>query len=415
MITRTTTRAAVLVVAVVLLASCSGSDDQATTPTTDPSPTATAPTTTTPFAAESFTGEGEFYAVPDPLPGTRHGQLLRYQVVKPSTSDGATTYRVMYRSESVEGDPIAVTGTVLVPDSPAPVSGRRLLTLAHGTTGIADSCAPSKVPGSELFLVGPAVRDGWLIAMSDYEGLGTPGRHPYLVGESEGRSVIDAILAAGELPDADPGSDLAIAGYSQGGHGALWANQVAGAWAPDLHVVGTFAGAPATEMDVILAAAPSLPVLSGFAYLIVAGFQAAYPDADPSQYLTDAGMARLDEVDKGCVADVIKAFAGSKDLVRPGAMSSGPWLDLAKENNPGNVKTAAPILIIHSQGDEVVPVALSELLLTRLCTKDQVVERRVVDRGGHGATAPSAYDDGLDWLRDRFDGADGVVNTCTEG
>lgn len=412
MTTRTTTRAAVLAVAVVLLASCSGSDDKAAGPTTGPAPTATAPVTTTPFAAEAFTGDGDFYAVPEPLPRTGHGQLLRYEVVKPSIADGATTYRVMYRSESIQGDPIAVTGTVLVPDSPAPAGGRRLLTLAHGTTGIADSCAPSKVPGSELLLMGPAIRDGWLVAMSDYEGLGTPGRHPYLVGESEGRSVIDAILAAGELPDADPGADLAIAGYSQGGHGALWANQVAGEWAPDLHVVGTFAGAPATEMDVILAAAPSLPVLSGFAYLIVAGFQAAYPDADPSQYLTDAGMARLDEVDKGCVADVIKAFAGSKDLVRPGAMSSGPWLDLAKENNPGNVKTAAPILIIHSQGDEVVPVALSELLLTRLCTEDQVVERRVVDRGGHGATAPSAYDDGLIWLRGRFDRLDGVVNTC---
>lgn len=103
------------------------------------------------------------------------------------------------------------------------------------------------------------------------------------MGESEGRSVIDAILAAGELPDADPGADLAIAGYSQGGHGGvLWANQVAGEWAPDLHVVGTFAGAPATEMDVILAAAPSLPVLSGFAYLIVAGFQAAYPMLTPA-------------------------------------------------------------------------------------------------------------------------------------
>ena len=88
MITRTTTRAAVLVVAVVLLASCSGSDDQATTPTTDPSPTATAPTTTTPFAAESFTGEGDFYAVPDPLPGTRHGQLLRYQVVQLGRDNG---------------------------------------------------------------------------------------------------------------------------------------------------------------------------------------------------------------------------------------------------------------------------------------------------------------------------------------
>ena len=71
------------------------------------------------------------------------------------------------------------------------------------------------------------VNAGYLVAFSDYEGLGTPGRHPYLVGESEGRSVLDAAKAAAQLPGADAGDQLAIWGHSQGGHAALWAAQLA--------------------------------------------------------------------------------------------------------------------------------------------------------------------------------------------
>ena len=225
----------------------------------------------------------EFYEVPDPLPDGKHGDLLRYQEV--GADDDATTYRIMYLSESVAGEPIAVTGTAIVPKAEAPADGRRLFTIAHGTTGIADECAPSKeATGAEMALSAPLSKQGFLMAESDYEGLGTPGRHPYLVGESEGRGVIDAILAAKQLPDAEGGDQLAIAGYSQGGHGALWANEVAEDWAPDLDVVGTFAGAPATEIDIILWRWPRSPLVGGFAYMIVAGFEAAYGDeADPSQ------------------------------------------------------------------------------------------------------------------------------------
>src|SRR5690606_4921315 len=111
-----------------------------------------------------------------------------------------------------------------------------------GTTGIADECAPSRSPrASEGLLFGPATERGYLVALSDYEGLGTPGRHPYLVGESEGRSVLDAAKAAAQLPGADAGPDLAIMGYSQGGHGALWAGQLAGSRAPDHELLGTVA------------------------------------------------------------------------------------------------------------------------------------------------------------------------------
>jgi len=37
------------------------------------------------------------------------------------------------------------------------------------------------------------------VVFTDYPGLGTPGPHPYLVGESEGRAVLDSIRATRQL------------------------------------------------------------------------------------------------------------------------------------------------------------------------------------------------------------------------
>ena len=390
----------VLALALTAVASaCSSGSDGATPTTTQTTPASTSTTTTT-LLAEELATDADFYTVPAPLPAGDHGTLLRFQEVSPSVTEGATTFRIMYLSESLEGEPIAVTGTALVPDIAAPDTGRELLTIAHGTTGIADECAPSKQPGSELLLMRDQVAAGRLVAMTDYEGLGTPGRHPYLVGESEGRGVLDAIRAAGALPGADPGDRLAIAGYSQGGHGALWANQIAEDWAPEFDVVGTFAGAPATEMQVILRAAPA-----GFQFLMVAGFEAAYPEADPATFLTPEAMPRLSAVDEGCARDVFGAVSDIPrgQVVLPTAFDEGPWADLADANDPGNVITDEPILVIHSEADDVVPLTLSKFLLDRMCQVDQVVERRILTDGdGHGAAAPPAYRLGLTWLADRF-------------
>lgn len=351
---------------------------------------------------------GDFYAPPDPLPAGDHGDLLRYEVVDEAPVEGATRYRIMYLSESVEGDPIAVTGVAVVPDADAPDGGRDILTLAHGTTGIADECAPSKDPAAaEGALAGPAVEAGYLLADTDYEGLGTPGRHPYLVGESQGRGVLDAAMAATQLPGADAGERTAIAGYSQGGHGALWAGQLAEEWTPELEVVGTFAGAPATELDLILAAAETLPI-TGFLTMMVAGFEAAYPDeADPSLLLTPAGVEALDVVDEGCTGEVLASVAGvpNSDLVRPDPGSIEPWATLAVENTPGRVVTDAPILVVHSAADDVVPALLSEIMVDRMCGLGQDVERRVLDDGqGHREAAPAAYALGLAWIAERFAG-----------
>jgi len=374
-----------------------------------PSSSSTAPVRAA--APEEVAGEEALYAVPEPIPAGEHGDLLRYQPVETDLVD-ARAYRVMYLSESLAGDPIVVTGTVVVPTAPAPPDGRPVLAVAHGTTGIADECAPSKGPGAaELRLAPPAVARGWVVAVSDYEGLGTPGRHPYLVGESEGRGVVDSVLAAGQLPDAERSDTTLIAGYSQGGHGALWADRVAEDWAPELDVVGTFAGAPATELPLILSAAAT-PGASGFAFMMIAGFQAAYPDADPAAFLTDRGVGLLDAVDEGCVRDVFVSLAGQTDLVRPDGPTAEPWRDLAAENDPGVVATDDPVLIIHSDEDEVVPAFLSGLLHERLCGLGQHVERRVLEGGGsHGAAAVTAYAESFGWF-DRLLAGEDVPDTC---
>jgi dienelactone hydrolase len=413
-------RALSLVVALVLLAGvagCSGDDDSSGGAAKGgDGESADGGTNETPaVAAEEYTGD-DFYTPPDPLPAGEHGTLLRYQPLDDFTVEGATGWRVMYLSESVPGDPIAVTGTVVIPTGEAPAEGRKLVTIAHGTSGIADECAPSRNAGaSEASLAsGSFAQAGYVVAVSDYEGLGTPGRHPYLVGESEGRSVLDAATAAEQLPDAAVGDRYAIIGYSQGGHGALFAGQLAEDWGPDLELVGTVAGAPATELSAILAAGGS-GVVAGFAMMIVGGFEAAYPDADLTTLLSPAGVATLPDVDKGCVGEVIAAVAShaAEQLFQPDHTSAEPWADLAEENTPGHVITDTPILILHSAADDLVPVVLSQVLFDRLCEGGQTVERRVYELGkGHGAAAVDAYADGFTWIESLMTGTAEAKSTC---
>ncbi|MGH9228493.1 MAG: lipase family protein, partial [Acidimicrobiales bacterium] len=159
-------RPVALLVLAALTAACSGGSDESGAADDE----SAAPAERQP---EEFDG-ADFYAAPDPVPDDEHGTLVRYQPVDDLDVGGATAWRMMYVSESLEGEPIVVTGTALVPAGEAPAAGRPVLTIAHGTSGIADECAPSKQPqATELSLMGPFVDAGYLVVLSDYEGLGT--------------------------------------------------------------------------------------------------------------------------------------------------------------------------------------------------------------------------------------------------
>lgn len=359
--------------------------------------------------------DADLYAIPEPLPEAPHGTLLKYQRVPDLVAD-AQSYRVLYLSRALAGEAVAVSGLVVVPTAPAPGTGRVVLAAAHGTTGVADRCAPSTTPtASEARLIaGGATRYGWITAATDYEGLGTPGRHPYLVGPSEGRSVLDSVLAAQQLPGSAASDTVVMAGYSQGGHAALWANQLRAEWAPELDVAGVFAGAPASDVDLALRAGAIAPI-GGFVLAIVAGYEAAYPEADPSLLLTERGQAVLAAVDEGCIVDLFTAArsVAPDALVRPDLDGAEVWFDLGRRNSPGQVRADSPVLIVHSEQDDLVPARLSAATFDRMCAVGQVVERRVLpDGGGHVAAVMPAYLQGMAWLKALVDGTEAAQDDC---
>lgn len=131
---------------------------------------------------------------PDPLPSSVPGTLIRAEEIEPF-AEGTRAWRVLYVSRAVDDTPIAVSGMVAAPAGPAPEAGYDVVTWSHGTTGISDSCAPSRgyrTGYHDFYDIAPElVAAGYVGVSTDYEGLGTPGAHPYLVGPSEGRGVLD--------------------------------------------------------------------------------------------------------------------------------------------------------------------------------------------------------------------------------
>ena len=194
---------------------------------------------------------GPFYTAPAPLPEGPLGTIVRSEVVE-GYIDGATTYRVLYTSTGYDGNRTAVSGLIFVPNGPAPAGGRKVLAYTHGTVGVASRCAPSLRPADEAPVSVEGAKAfldaGYVIAATDYQGMGPPGPHPYLVGTSEGMNALDSVRAARNLPEAGAGSDFAVWGHSQGGHASLFTGHLAASYAPELNLVGVAAGAPVPDL-----------------------------------------------------------------------------------------------------------------------------------------------------------------------
>lgn len=355
---------------------------------------------------------GDPYAPPDPLPPGRPGDPIWAERV--AAPRGALAWRVLYRSEAIHGAPIAVSGLVVAPAGDPPPGGFPVIGYAHGTTGLADRCAPSKAAraveagdrtAGSLPL--PALWErGFVVAATDYEGLGTPGRHPYLVGGSEGRGVLDAIRAAQRLPDARAAEAAIVLGVSQGGHAALFAGELASAHAPEVDLRGIVALAPGAELARAALLLSGDETAVGFAVAIAAGFEAAYPEASLEAILTPAAARSIGIVDEGCIEDVLDAFARpAREVIDLEAIVAPPWPGLLEENTPGRARTAAPIFVGQGTADPLVIPELTDLLVARLCAAGDAVTYRRYPGAGHGGIGEAAAPDVQAWIADRLAGA----------
>ena len=359
-------------------------------------------------------GAEGFYEPPAPLPDGRPGDLIRAEPVDtylvPGVRIRARAWRILYRSTSATGEPTAVSGTVLLPRGKARDS-LPLVGYAIGTHGIGDGAAPSRLlPRGlewEAGMMAMALARGWAVAITDYQGLGTPGDHTYMVGRALGPNVLDAMRAARMLSPSElaPGGPAAIMGYSEGGAAAAWAAQLQSAYAPDVPLVGVVAGAAAANVEI---AGPGLDG-SFFSFFIAyggIGYAAAYPELDLDSYLTPMARGRIAGLRDSSIIQAMLSgprYMTSSELTDPNVLELPAWRRRLRENRLGLIAPEAPVLLHHARRDQIVSFGQSVNLRDDWQRLGADV-RLYVTRGGvdHISGAVAGTPVALDWIGRRL-------------
>ena len=350
-----------------------------------------------------------FYKPPKKIP-KRHGTLIWARKASGLVPLAGARYTklLLYSSRSTDGRRIAVSGSVAVPKGKPPKGGWPVITWAHGTTGVADSCAPTRdftgtpTPTGETYInpdLTAWLQAGYAVVRTDYEGLGTPGTHPYLVGTSEGRSVLDIVSAARQL-DRTIGKRYLIAGHSQGGHAALFAAGLAQSWARGLVLRGTVAFAPAShllEQSSLLPILTSPSGLSGLIVLILHGASTTSSQVQPSQILSDQALALYPLLEQECLGQLSQpnAYGGiaPSNLERPGADTTALNAALAAMNPA--VRSNAPIQIEQGTADTTVFKAYTDQLVTELGGAGNQLTYKTYAGATHGGVVTAGGPDAL--------------------
>ena len=355
----------------------------------------------------------KFYSAPAKLVKGTHGGLIwaRRFTGRERLKGGAEDELVLYRSLSVDGKSVAVSGDVALPRGKAPKGGWPVITWAHGTTGIADSCAPTRRDAAaQPGLLEQWLKAGYAVLRTDYQGLGTPGVHPYLVGTAEGRSVLDIVRAARAL-DKRVGAKLVIAGHSQGGHAALWAASLAPRYTPELKVRGTVAFAPASHLGEQFSLARSLNGpgggITGLASLIIRAADVADPALGVPSLLSDQAKALYPQTLSDCLTalDRSSSWGGlaPSQIFRPGADLNPLLAFLNKDVDPEELSISTPVRVEQGTSDTTVFKPFTDQLVASYRQRSVPVTYKTYDGIDHAhvvAGAPAA--DATKWIRGRL-------------
>lgn len=409
-------------VAAFALAACGESKPAEPAPPAELSPeTAQAPAVA-PDPSQGDGGVSAFYT-PDAAIPAQPGKLIRSEPQSADTSipEAAAAYRILYSSTDGLGEakaPIAVSGSVFIPKGEAPAGGWPLIAWAHGTVGVADICAPSNRPRSErdTKYLGHWLAQGYAIVASDYQGLGTPGGHPYLATRPEAWSVLDSIRAVQAEPTFSVGKPVVLVGQSQGGGAAFATAGEAGSYAPELDIRGTVAtGTPYFTNDTAPATRDPNAVSGVLAYSMYIMYLAE--QADPTfkiaDYTSEAGKPVFESTRTQCLMDTWK-------MIEDGKISQAKLF--AKDPTPVTVKyfplmtystlkVKGPLFMGTGGKDADVPPPGQERLFNDACKAGSIIEHHVYPTLDHSGTVNGSLADSTPFVKKAFAG-EPIAGNC---
>ncbi|QNS02454.1 alpha/beta fold hydrolase [Streptomyces xanthii] len=357
-----------------------------------------------------------------------------------------TATRLMYKTTDASGKPAAVTGAYIEPTARRRGTGPRpLVALAPGTMGQGDQCAASMGLEHPLRLNGQTVSVGYedlaiyrllakgvAVVVTDYIGLGATDRlHTYVNRLDEAHAVLDAVRAARSLKQATVTGDspVGLFGYSQGGGATAAAAELQPAYAPDVRLAGTYAGAPPADLTETTKAIDGTDLVGALGWSLN-GFLQSDPELRPiaEAHLGAKGAAALKDLATMCVGDAIFSYSSqrSSSWTNDGKslaqiIEAEPRLQaFLAEQRIGRLRPASPVRVATGVSDDLVPHGQARQLAVDWCGRGaQVTYKPVVlpdvGRALINHFAPLLTDQGpaVDWLTDRLAGKPAATNCST--
>jgi dienelactone hydrolase len=299
---------------------------------------------------------------------------------------------------------VASSGMLYLPKGKMPKGGWPLIVWAHGTTGIADVCAPSwrkPVPRDGAF-ADAWLKQGFAVVAPDYQGLGTPGVHPYLQQKPEGYSTLDSARAALAAYPGKISNRVIITGQSQGSGAALSATYYAKTYAPKLHLLGTIATGLAWRATPMPDMAFDIDGSDSARYLIMrmmaGGLKPGSPP--PARLLTAKGTKLAEAAARSCSRDLVPVM--QQNGVTGENAVNVPRDKMAAMLLPPAVpagRPSVPVLVGTGLADAVILPNLQYAAVRRMCRQGYRLTWHSYDGVGHSATSVFALRDSIPFAK----------------
>lgn len=304
---------------------------------------------------------------------------------------------VNYRSRGIQGEPIVASAFILLPKGTPPKNGWPVLAWAHGTTGVADTCAPSGDyvggPVHSYQEVASKALDSWLargyaVVAPDYQGLGTLGAHPYMNAKSQLHTVVDAVRALHMLKSKDFNKQWLVMGHSQGGAAAIAVAAYGQKDAPELDLKGAIALAPGGYQyegiaEYVLSHPNPEPSVAAFFPIVLLGAQAAEPSIVPENLVSPEMNAVLTQARSRCLSELQSDLKKSpSSIFRPNA-DLKPLLAYLKQQSIENMVPTVPLMIVQGSKDHLVDPRGTSAYYQQLCKLKKPTIYQTIDGGDH--------------------------------
>lgn len=380
-----------------------------------------------------------FYTLPQTAKPGKHGEIIRTEQIKTDIPN-AKAWKVLYWSTTIDNKTVPVSGMIIAPAKPSSAKSSPIITWGHGTAGIPRRCAPSLVtnpasdakfyylPNSDSEIdygipgLSEMIASGYVVAATDYNGLGAPGIHQYLIGNTEARNMLDAAIVARQLTGASK-QTVAI-GWSQGGQASVWVAQISEYAGGKINLVGAVSLAPVNAlaeikvMEKMTSKGEKLrPVSAAERMMGWYAMTVAYPELKLSDVLTPLGVEFFKQASKtqcnhqmGDTLAYLEEYKG--DTVRKDPQNQDAWLKRYAENALGNIPAKVPLAVYQGDADLAVFPSATSAYVQQACASGIKISYTLYPGVDHIGLSAKAKSDFLKWIADRLAGKPAPV-TCS--